>query len=104
MRHGFSWTVAIVLGFAGLTTYPSVVAVQSALATAASRPGLVKVKAKGENSTYPVTTANLPLPTTLVLDPPAAACGLCAEPLWPTTPAARPSCALASAGSVVKCE
>jgi hypothetical protein len=72
--------------------------------TAASTPGLVKVKGKGKSGTYPVTPANLPLRTTVVLDPPASASGLCVEALWPATPPGRPTCALASAGSVVKCK
>jgi hypothetical protein len=78
--------------------------IQVGVKTSASLPGLVKLKAKGKNSTYTVATANLPLQATFILDPPTAATGECVEWIFPATFPAKPSCSVASAGNTVKCK
>ena len=72
--------------------------------TVASTPGLVKVKAKGRDSSYPVVLSNLPLTATMVLDPPTAETGLCIAASFPAVPPAMPSCVANADGSRVKCK
>jgi cysteine-rich repeat protein len=69
-----------------------------------STPGLVKVKTKGRNASYPVVLSNLPLTATMVLDPPTAETGLCIEATFPAVPPAHPSCTAKADMSGVKCK
>jgi hypothetical protein len=68
---------------------------------------LVKFKAKGKNGAYAVDTADpgvLPLQATLILDPPLGPTGQCFEAVFPATAPARPNCAVAGGGTVVRCK
>jgi hypothetical protein len=72
--------------------------------TTPSKPGLVKVKAKGKDSAYAVHTNHLPLQATFILDPPTADTGECIEAIWPAAFPVKPSCSVASNGNTVKCK
>jgi hypothetical protein len=94
---GTSWTYKNPLGDSnGLITV--------GVKTTPSKPGLVKVKAKGKNSDYTVHQNHLPLQVTFILDPPTAETGECIESLWPALFPTKPSCSVASAGGTVKCK
>jgi len=43
------------------------------------QPGLIQISVRGRRGSYPVDTANLPLTGLLILDPPTAETGQCAE-------------------------
>jgi hypothetical protein len=94
---GTSWTYKNPLGDSNGFT---VVGVK----TTPSKPGLVKVKAKGKNGSYAVHQNHLPLQATFILDPPTADTGECIEALWPAAYPVKPSCSVASAGNTVKCK
>jgi hypothetical protein len=60
--------------------------------------GLLTVRVAGRNATYPPDGTRNPLVLTLVLDPPAASTGLCAERVaWPR------GCTVSSSGSSAFC-
>jgi len=51
-----------------------------------------------------VTSTDLPVTATLVLDVPTAVGGQCVEERFTATPPASPSCLLASSGATLKCK
>jgi uncharacterized delta-60 repeat protein len=68
-----------------------------------SVPGLVRFTAKARPSTYySVLTANPPLAGLLVLDPPVAQSGLCAEASFPG-PSPAPACTFNASGGKLTC-
>jgi hypothetical protein len=69
----------------------------------AGAPGTYKVQLAGRNADYAVAPDALPLHAIVVLDPPAAESGQCAEWRFPATAPATPSCIRNAAGTTVKC-
>jgi hypothetical protein len=68
-----------------------------------STPGKYKFAVKGKDGTYPVSTTNLPLTGTIVIDPPYATTGQCGEATFPAVYPAKPSCSQV-AGKTIKCK
>jgi len=66
--------------------------------------GLLKFSVTGKNGSYAVTTANLPLIGTIILDVPFATTGLCGESMFPGPTNPLGLCTSVSGGNVVKCK
>ncbi len=66
--------------------------------TVPKTPGLVKFDVGGKNGRYPVTSSQLPVTATLVLDAPTATTGQCGAAIWDQT-----SCIFASSGATLRC-
>jgi hypothetical protein len=71
---------------------------------AASAPGLLTVSVQGRGIVSGVPPeAHLPLKATVVLDPPFATTGLCAEVTFPGPPGVNPTCTDHRDGTTVSC-
>jgi hypothetical protein len=66
-------------------------------------PGLVKFSATGKNGSYAAFSANLPLASLMVLDPPTAETGQCGEIGFPG-PAPSPACVFDPVAGKLKCK
>ena len=66
-------------------------------------PGLLKFVLVGRNGSYGVAPANIPIRVTVVIDPPVAMTGQCAEAVFPGPPPLVPTCTMAPDGSVLIC-
>jgi hypothetical protein len=64
---------------------------------------VLSLRGRGTWSTGPPPESNLPLEATVVLDPPFAATGQCAELVFPGPPRVQPACTLQRSGSSVTC-
>jgi hypothetical protein len=70
----------------------------------ASSPGELMLTMRGKDVVFGVPPqANLPVKATVVLDPPFATTGLCAEVVFPGPPGVNPSCTDQRDGSTVNC-
>jgi hypothetical protein len=68
------------------------------LKTSASQPGRVKLTIVGRNGSYPIMPSDLPLGLSIVLAPPYATGGQCAETTWTVS-----DCKVVPSGDVIKC-